>query len=167
MENKANFIDSTQDRHPVKYSSMVCHPVKYSSILYKTSWVYLIASLVGFYNKKYDLAIYTGLGWLTSINYWKNPDCSWCYNLDILTVRTGITYHLIRAVDCPNYMTFYNIFNSGLLCYIPSRYLCNKKQYFSSTIFHAATHLITGIGLIYLYLNDVKPFSQSYIFSYI
>ena len=46
-----------------------CHPTKYSIILYKTSWIYLFASLFGFYKKKYDLATYTSIVWLTCLNY--------------------------------------------------------------------------------------------------
>ena len=117
--------------------------------------------------KKYDLAIYTGLVWLTSLNYWNNPSSRFNYYVDITAVRSGILYHLIRAPDSPNYMTFYSIFNTGLLCYIPSRYFYNKNNYILSTISHAGLHLITGIGLIYLYSTKIKSLSTSYLLKYL
>ena len=141
---------------------VVCHPKPYANILFVTSWIYFIASSYGFYKKKYDLATYTGLVWVTSVNYWNNPSSRFNYYLDITTVRTGILYHLIRAMDSPNYMTFYKIFNTGLLCYIPSRYYYSIKKYIASTISHAGLHLITGAGLIYLYSKPVRPLLQSY-----
>ena len=137
------------------------HP--YSIILYCTSWVYYFAMLVGLDQEIYDLAIYTGLVWLTSINYWRDPNTSWRYYLDITTVRSGILYHLIRGVDSTNYTMFYIIFITGLVCYIPSRYYYNHKAFIISTIYHALLHIITGVALIYLYTHNIKPLTESYL----
>ena len=142
---------------------MICHPKKYCNMLYNTSWIYFISSVFGIYKEKYDLAIYTGLVWLTSINYWNNPRDPFNYYLDISVVRSGVLYHLLRGVDSPNYIVFYKIFNSGLFFYIPSRYFFNKKQYYISTISHANLHIITGIALIYLYNTEVESLSNSKI----
>lgn len=87
--------------------------------------------------------------------------------LDIIVVRSGILYHLIRGFDCNNYIAFYMIFISGLVCYIPSYYYCYKKEYLISTIYHALLHIITGIGLIYLYIHNVVPIRKSYIWNII
>lgn len=144
-----------------------CHPTKYSIILYKTSWIYLFASLFGFYKKIYDLAIYTSIVWLTCLNYWNNPKNKFNYYLDIIAVRSGILYHIIRAPDAENYLTFYKIFTIGLLFYIPSRYYFIKEKWLLSTIFHAGLHIITGISLIYLYSNKIKSFYKSYLLSLI
>ena len=54
--------------------------------------------IVGLYQEIYDLSLYTGAVWLTSINYWREPDLSWRYYLDITVVRSGILYHLIRGL---------------------------------------------------------------------
>lgn len=138
-------------------------PKSYSNILYCTSWIYYFAMLVGLYHDIYDLAIYTGAVWLTSINYWREPDTSWRYYLDITTVRSGILYHLIRGMDSDDYKIFYLILVSGLICYIPSRCYYNHKAFIISTAFHALLHLITGIGLIYLYSHPVKSLTESYL----
>ena len=143
-----------------------CHPKPYSIILYCTSWIYYFAMIVGLYQEIYDLSLYTGAVWLTSINFWRDPDLSWRYYLDIIVVRSGILYHLIRGFDCNNYITFYSILISGLVCYIPSYYYCYKKEYLISTIYHALLHIITGIGLIYLYIHNVVPIRNSYIWKY-
>ena len=82
---------------------MECHPKPYSNILYCTSWIYYFAMIVGLYHEIYDLSLYTGAVWLTSINFWRDPDLSWRYYLDIIVVRSGILYHLIRGFDCNNY----------------------------------------------------------------
>ena len=148
-------------------TDMICHPKPYSDVLFGTAWIYFIASVYGLHKKKYDLAIYTGVVWLTSLNYWNNPSSRFNYYVDITAVRSGILYHLIRAPDSPNYMTFYSIFNTGLLCYIPSRYFYNKNKYILSTISHAGLHLITGAGLIYLYSTKVKSLSTSYLLKYV
>ena len=148
-------------------NNILCHPTEYSIILYKTSWIYFFASLFGFYKKKYDLATYTAFVWITSINYWNNPKNRMSYYLDITAVRSGILYHLIRAPDAKKFLTFYKIFNTGLLCYIPSRYYFNKKNWSASTISHGSLHIITGIGLIYLYSNKIKPLNKSYLLSFL
>ena len=152
-------------------TDMICNnieyrPKPYSDILFRTAWIYFIASVYGLHKQKYDLAIYTGIVWLTSLNYWNNPNSQFNCYLDMLVVKTGILYHLIRAPDSPNYMTFYSIFNTGLLCYIPSRYFF-KKNIVIATISHAGLHLITGAGLIYLYSTKVKPLSTSYLLKYV
>ena len=133
------------------------YPNPYSIILYFTSYIYYFAALYGISNHIYDLGYYTGLVWLTSINYWYNPTIKYNYYLDIITVRSGIIYHLFRALDATNYFYFYIIFITGLLFYIPARYFCTKDQYLFSTLSHASMHIITGIGLFYLYSNKIKP----------
>lgn len=146
---------------------MICHPKPYSDILFRTAWIYFIASVYGLYKKKYDLATYTGVIWLTSINYWKNPKSRFNYYIDVTAVRSGIMYHLIRAPDSSQYINFYTIFNTGLLCYIPSRYCLTQKNYILSTVSHAGLHLITGVGLIYLYSTKMTPLSKSYLLHYV
>ena len=148
-------------------ADIICHPKPYSDVLFRTAWIYFIASVYGLYKKKYDLATYTGVVWLTSINYWKNPKSLFNYYIDITAVRSGIIYHLIRAQDSLNYVKFYTIFNTGLLCYIPSRYCLNQKNYILSTVSHAGLHLITGVGLIYLYSTKMTPLSKTYLLHYI
>ena len=116
--------------------------------------------------KKYDLATYTGMVWLNSINYWKNPKSRFNYYIDVTAVRSGIMYHLIRAPDSSKYIIFYTILNTGL-CYISSRYCLNQKNYILSTVSHAGLHLITGVGLIYLYSTKMTPLSKTYLLHYI
>ena len=66
----------------------------------------LFALLFGFYKKIYDLATYTSIVWLTCLNYWNNPKKKFnYYYLDIITVRSGILYHIIRVPDAENYLT--------------------------------------------------------------
>jgi len=140
--------------------NIIHYPNPYTNILYYTSYIYFFNAIYGLSNHIYDLASYTGLVWLTSINYWSNPTIKYNYYLDIITVRSGIIYHLFRALDATNYFYFYIIFITGLLFYIPARYFCSKEQYFISTIFHANMHIITGISLFYLYSNKIKPLSE-------
>ena len=128
---------------------------------------YFIASVYGLYKKKYELATYTGVVWLTSINYWKNPKSRFNYFIDVTAVRSGIIYHLIRAPDSSQYINFYTIFNTGLLCDIPYRYCLTQKNYILSTVSHAGLHLITGVRLIYLYSTKMTPLSKSYLLHYI
>ena len=146
--------------------TIICHPKPYSDVLFYTSWIFFIASVYGTYKKIYDLSIYTGLLWLSSIHYWNNPSIKLNYYLDAGIARSGIIYHLLRAPDCPNYKTFYAIFNTGLVCYLPSRYFFLKQNYLASTIYHAGLHLITGVSVIYLYSKTVKPLSESYLLDY-
>ena len=43
------------------------------NMLWSTSWITLYPTLMALHRKQYDMALGTGMVFLTSLNYWKDP----------------------------------------------------------------------------------------------
>ena len=43
------------------------------NMLWSTSWITLYPTLMALHRKQYDMALGTGVVFLTSLNYWKDP----------------------------------------------------------------------------------------------
>jgi len=77
---------------------------QYSNLIYKVCYLLSITSLYGFYQQKYDLAAVLFCGFLTSINYWRNPTFGLRRKIDMTAVPLGLIYHALTA-----YSTNHNI----------------------------------------------------------
>lgn len=59
-----------------KLNSVILYPNQ-SYFIWKVSWLSLISSIYAISQGYNDLAIVPGGVFLTSINYWRDPDYSW------------------------------------------------------------------------------------------
>ena len=105
--------------------------MKCKNVLWKTSWLSLLSCVHAVLARKYDLALTTGTVFLTSINYWRNPDYSWRLGLDLNTVRIAVSYHAIKARGRKD---VYVLGCTGIGCYAAS------QRVFPTTL-HALLHV--------------------------
>lgn len=70
---------------------------QYSLQIYNTSYLCFLTHLYAVYKGHYGISIIPLSVGLTSLHYWKNPDYSYRRYLDIIVVKTGLTYQLYFA----------------------------------------------------------------------
>ena len=80
-----------------------------ANYIYHASYLSLCSCLYATYRNYYDFAFVTGIVFLTSINYWRNPINSYRRYIDITAVNTALFYQrgdktlrLWRRVPPPN-----------------------------------------------------------------
>ena len=148
----------------MKNNDLVLDPV-YSNLIYKVCYLLSMTSFYGFYRKKYDTASILFCGFLTSINYWRNPTFGLRRRLDMTAIPIGIMYHALRAYNSQYYFAYYALNAACVLFYPASCYYYNKRQYWTSTYLHCMVHLIGNASFIVLYSGTLLPFSKNPFFS--
>lgn len=68
------------------------------NILWATSWIALYPTIQAIQKRKYDLALGTGMVFLTSINFWKDPCNDRNRWIDVFTVRSVLCYQLYKGI---------------------------------------------------------------------
>ena len=68
------------------------------NMLWSTSWITLYPTLMALHRKQYDMALGTGVVFLTSLNYWKDPTNEMNRLIDVTTVRCVLLYQLYNSV---------------------------------------------------------------------
>ncbi len=125
---------------------------KYSKKLYYSSFTMLIPLFYAFYCDFFFFAFLYFCGFLTSINYWKNPRYNLLRRIDITLVILGGMYHYKHCFFLEEwiYFIFYNIsILFSLLSYCIGKFFTGNK-YISSNC-HLGVHFFGNVSNIILY----------------
>ena len=123
--------------------------------LWRLSWLTLGSSIYSGYRGYYDLSLSSGVVFLTSINYWRNPDYSYRRYLDIVCVHSALALHLYRAYYASNYLPYYMINGLAMVSYPIAIYYYKKKHYWKSVISHGFVHIFANIANYFLYSGSI------------
>lgn len=135
---------------------------QYSNLIYKVCYLLFITCLYGFYQQKYDLAAILFCGFLTSVNYWRNPTFGLRRKIDMTAVPIGLIYHAIRAYNSQYYFAYYTINSIGVLFYPASWYFYKNKYYWYSTYLHCMVHIFGNISFLVLYSGKISEKYNKY-----
>ena len=127
------------------------------SFLYKASFLSLFTSLYAIYNKHYDIALVPFSIFCTSINYWRKPDYSYRRYIDIICVKAGLSYQIIRSYNAQYSNLYYMTLFIAIYFYVLGVHYYNKKLYWYSTYSHSMLHIIANISNIILYSGHIPP----------
>jgi hypothetical protein len=148
----------------IQNKCILCQEQSYC--IWQLSFLSLISSLYAIYKGYYDLALVPGGIFLTSINYWRNPDYSWRRILDMTYIKFAVIYQIIRAYQS-QYSTLYYMILFISICWYPiGIYFYKKKSFWLSTYSHCILHIIANISNYILYSGYIVPISENPIFSY-
>eukprot|EP01070_Trichotokara_eunicae_P003233 Trichotokara_eunicae@DN3226_c0_g1_i1.p1 len=131
---------------------------EYSHRLYKTSFLMIIPSALGFTVGPRNLALWSFIVFLTSVNYWRMPQTGFRRLLDMICVQVGMMIHICMLVKAStNYALFYlsAIALSGV-SYTRARHYGKNGDFNNSTKWHASLHLIAAGANSFLYLHLAK-----------
>jgi hypothetical protein len=132
-----------------------------SRVIYRASYLICGLSFYGFIKGKYDLASIAFCGFLTSINYWRNPVYGLRRNIDRTAIPIGLIYHAIRAYKCERCALYYSLSALAVAFYPASWYYYNKKKYWTSTYLHCTLHVIANVTFYILYSGAVAPIREN------
>jgi hypothetical protein len=132
---------------------------KYSSCIFRVSFISFLSSMYALHCECYDLAAVSGGGFLTSINYWRDPVYGWRRNLDMSYVASALTYQNYRAYLLLSssssqqlaLLTYYTLVGIGIGCYQLSVHLYKKKDIWNSTYVHCLVHVVANVANVLLY----------------
>lgn len=124
---------------------------QYSLQIYKTSYLCFLTHLYAVYKGHYGISIIPLSVGITSLHYWKNPDYSYRRYLDIIVVKTGLTYQLYIAYFIKHGELYYYIMSSIPFLYFIGIYYHRQKNFAISTYAHILLHIVANIGNVVLY----------------
>ena len=126
-------------------------PPQYSSVLFRISHLFIISGSYAFYRGYYDFVIVNGMWYVTSTVYWYNPRYDYKRIMDIVSINSGITYHVYRGQNSSNAnILIVFLFIVGL-CYYYSWQYQHKKDLLMATYMHCGVHTIGLISNLVLY----------------
>jgi hypothetical protein len=123
---------------------MMLLPQQYN-ILWATSWIALYPTIQAIQRKKYDLALGSGMVFLTSIHFWKDPTNYRNKCLDEFTVRTVLTYQLYTSIVTKNKQYWYFVLASISSFFIGCHFY-DKKEYWIYTYCHMGLHIMSNFA---------------------
>lgn len=128
---------------------LILYPEQYT-IIWRVSWLSAVSSAYALYKGQYSLAAQRAIILLNSINYWRYPDYSWRRYIDIICIYPILAYHINYGLTS-KYRTQYFIINTiGLACFPIGVYYYEMNDWWKSTYYHCALHIITNIANIIL-----------------
>jgi hypothetical protein len=127
-----------------------------TTIIYNISFLSLGSSIYAIYNGYYYMSIYPGGVFLTSINYWRNPDYSWRRYLDICYVKYALICQLYKAYRAQYGREYYTVTFLAICFYILGFYYHKKNLYWHSTYSHCMLHIIANIANVILYSGQIE-----------
>lgn len=135
-------------------------------VIYKVSYISLIGAAYAYYKEQYTMIPVPGGVFLTSINYWRNPqECSWQRKLDMMYVKLSILYNIFRAYNAEYQNKYYITLFIAMLCYPISNYYYRKQRLWASTYWHCLLHIIANSANIILYSGDIDSISNNKLLS--
>jgi len=141
--------------------SILILPQEQSKFIYYISYCAVPSFLYGLYTKQYFYALTPGIGFITSINYWRHPIYSWRRNVDICFVCSSYIYNMFNANKTYYAMWYYTFACIAGSFYLLSWFYYNKKQYWLSTYSHGMVHVFGNIALcIFLYGAKIKSLTN-------
>ena len=119
-------------------------PQQYN-ILWGTSWIALYPTIQAIKKKKYDLALGSGMVFLTSINFWKDPSNDRNRWIDEFTVRSVLSYQLYRAIVAKNKQYWFFAITS-ISSFLVGCYFYERKQFWVYTYCHMGLHIMANFA---------------------
>ena len=148
-----------------KLNSVILYPNQ-SYFIWKVSWLSLISSIYAISQGYNDLAIVPGGVFLTSINYWRDPDYSWRRTLYMNYVRVALSYQLIRSYNSEYAIAHFLCMVAAVSCFpIGWNYYANN-QWWRSVYIHSMIHILGNIGNIVLYSGKIEPIEKNPILKF-
>lgn len=132
-------------------------------LIFKISFLLIPIPIIAFYNGYTDCSLIAGTIFLTSVNYWRKPICSWRREADMFAVKYGAIYHIIRAYQSEYMVMYYILLLFAVFCYPISYYLYNEKKYWASTYIHCLLHLLANFTNGLLYVGCIVPIEKNLI----
>jgi hypothetical protein len=128
-------------------------PEECAYTLWCVSWLSWVSGTFAVLRGYTDLAVVPYGVWLTSINYWRNPDYSWRRYLDIVYVQCALWYQVFRAFGS-EYQTEYYILTSIGILFSPLAVVYREDPW-KTTILHAMVHVFGNLGNMVLYSGRI------------
>jgi hypothetical protein len=125
-------------------------PKSHANYLFYLSWLSLGSSFYAMYKSYFGLAFVPGGVFITSINYWRNPDYSWRRYVDIVYVHLSMMYQVYRAYNSQYARWYYLTLCIGCSFY-PLAVYYHKKNQWLSTFLHGCIHIFGNISNFILY----------------
>ncbi len=149
-----------------KNNSVILYPEQ-SYFIWKASWFSLISCLYAIYKGYNDLAIVPGGVFVTSLNYWSNPDYSWRRTLDMNYVRIALSYQLVRSYNSDYAIPHLILMILAVSCFPISWKYYKNNQWWKSVYIHSLVHILGNIGNIVLYSGKIEPIEKNPILKYL
>jgi|TARA_B110000093_G_scaffold159173_1_gene178724 hypothetical protein len=131
-------------------------PVPHARFIWRLSWLSLIGGIYAVYRGYYELSWFPLVGFLTSVNYWRNPVSeSFGRYIDIVCISSGIIYTAVRAQRSQRMVEYYIVLAIGLAFFFSGKYF--GKEATIGTFCHAGAHLFGDLSNIVLYTGYVPP----------
>lgn len=124
-------------------------PEECAYVLWCISWLSCASGTFAVFRGYIDISIVPYSVWLTSINYWRDPDYSWRRYLDIVCVQCALWYQVYRAFGAQYQVEYYGITLLSMLfgCFG----ILYRHDPWTSTLFHTSLHVLANLANMVLY----------------
>uniref|UniRef100_A0A6C0JX58 Uncharacterized protein n=1 Tax=viral metagenome TaxID=1070528 RepID=A0A6C0JX58_9ZZZZ len=133
-------------------------PPQYSTVLFKISHLFIISGSFAFYRKHYDFSFINGMWYVTSTVYWYDPRYDYRRIMDMVSINSGIVYHVYRGRNTNNANVLLGILGIFALCYYYSWKYQRKNELWMATYMHCGVHIIGFIMNIVLYSGCIDMY---------
>jgi len=126
-----------------------------STLIWRASFLSLASFLYAIYREHYSLALVPGSVFLSSINYWREPDYSWRRYVDMGVVKAAVAYQHYQAYSAEHAAPYYILLTAAMCFYPLGLYYYRMGDHWSSTYAHIILHVIANAGNLYLYSGRI------------
>jgi len=126
------------------------------SFIYNVSFLSLGSAIYAMYNGYYGMAFFPAGVFLTSINYWRNPDYSWRRYLDIGYVIFALLCQLYKAYWAEYGYEYCMVTFIAISFYILGIYYTKNSLHWHSTYSHCLLHIFANIANFILYSGKMS-----------
>ena len=124
--------------------------------LWRTSWLSFGSCIYAVYKTHYHLALVPGSVYITSINYWRDPQSnSWRKYADMYVVFTSLGYQIAMTRNAQNVRIYYVLILLCGLSYYESLRYAKTQDKWTSVYWHSLIHILGNISNIVLYSGNV------------
>ena len=119
--------------------------------LYRISHLSLLSAAYALYRGHIDLACIPATVFITSINYWRNPEYGWRRNLDIAAVHASVLYQARAAYGKPYSEWYYGSLFLCAVSYALGIDFQRRRKPWASIYAHGLLHIVANVGNFILY----------------
>lgn len=160
ITNVVQKISDSQNKKELSNDAMY-YPEQ-ALVIWRMSFLIFFTAMHAYYKKHYDMALISGIIFLTSINHWKCPEFnSLRRKVDVNCVITGLMYHVIRAYYTKIKDLYFKVILFSLFFFFLGKYFDKKERLWHSIYSHATFHLMGNIANNILYSGDLIPIMHS------
>jgi hypothetical protein len=130
-------------------TQQLCLAPTLSKWLWRSSWLHASSMLVAVFVGMYDLALFSTLVLITSLNYWRDPDYGWRRYLDIVCVQISCWWLAFRNLDAlePNRTAGFILGAITFLLFVLAVQLHAKRVEWSTAL-HVFVHFFGNAAAI-------------------